>query len=496
MMKKDQKFENRSVGFIEGGEGNTPLDGEFLKFSHEHSTAYSIDYLTFSFPFNLQGPLKSVQVTDPLLKNFLLLCHALNLRYDLIEDSFGTKGFANGYCWNVPVAYVGSKNPSTRFDYYLKQNGMKIGCFELSGACCRDFERRFSENHPDAEIDFAWYNLFSSILNVQGSPSRLDVAFDIFNPDEDHKFEYYMKKILGSEFSSPIGIVHPDYEFDDRLNVYKKQIITLGGEGSKVKICIYNKKLEREAQGLICQVDDWIRIEIRFYDEKAKNVMAELTHNWENRYEYLVGVLKHYLQIKIRPSCNDKAWNTRKLRQKWETDLYWSNLFEDVKKKKITNFYDKTPSVQSQKAYLYQNYNRFLLMLQLAMDHKNFDVYQNELFSKGFENLKPGDIERINYFRVKNGLKELTQEEILDRYQDVEIDKAKELEEHPEALEQLQQLEVKTRESLIKTFNAYQKNHHKKEFIREFEKMTGDNFDALTSEDLQKIFDTLILFFK
>lgn len=475
------------------GEGNTPIDGEFSHLTH---TEYSIDYLTFSFPFEFNQPLASIKLDCPGLKNYLILLDALNLRSDLVEDSFGTKGFSHGYKWPVPVTYCGAKNPCTRFDYFLKQNSMKIGCFELSGACCRDFERRYTERHNCSDVDAGWYYLFSSIIACDGAPSRLDVAFDIFNPDSEHQFDYYMRKIIGSEFSSPIGMLEVNTQFDDRLNFYKKQVLTLGASGSSVRICIYNKKLEQEAQGLTVFNDSWIRIEIRFYDEKAKSVIAELVNNWDDRYKYLVGVLKHYLQLKIRPNSNLNNWNSRKLRQKWKTDPYWESLFEDVDKKKIANIYEKTSTVQAKKSYLYQNYNRFLTILLLALSDKNFNEYQTAIFSKGFEALKPGDIEKINYFRTSNNLKELSMDDILDRYQDIEIDNANNMQNNPELGDEIEALNIETRDTLKKTIDKYLKNHSKNQFIHSFNQLIGDSFNQMSSDELRSIFESLLLFYK
>lgn len=491
-MKTRERNSSEALKIREGGMGNTPLDGVVPAFSHNFETAYTFDYFTFSFPFPFQKPLAGVQPTDPGLTDFYSLLTALHLKYDLIEESCKTKGFRYGYSWSVPVKYVGMKHPATRFDYYLEPNKKELGCFELSGACCRDFERRYSEQHCTDELDFAWYNLFSTVIDCSGNPTRLDVAFDIFNADPDHRFMYYMDKLIHSEFNSPIGIVHPDYIFDDRLNTFTKQVVTLGGEKSKVKICIYNKKLEQEAQNLICVYDSWIRIEIRFYNKKAQEIVAGLVSDWENRYEYLVGVLKNYLQLKNRPNQSQSAWISRKVRTKWQPDSYWQSLFMDTDKKKIANLFQKTTSIDAQRAYLMENYNRFLTMLSLAMDPKEMNLYKAHLISKGFENLKPGDLEKINYFRSRNNLRELSEDELLDRLTDVEIDKAKAMED-PSAIKALEHLEVEKADRLKVVFSKYKKNKNKNLFFREFMHAVGDDFDEMTDEELREQFEALLM---
>lgn len=492
MMEFWRNLKKSSHSDSRGGLGTTPLSEEMNQFSQSFETTYTFDYFTFSFPFKFQCPMASINLTDNGLRQFNSFLSVLNLNFDVMENSFGTKGFRYGYMWPVPVRYAGQKKPTTRFDYYLEQNKLEIGCFELSGSCCRDFERRYMERYNTKEVDEGWFQLFNEVIESGGSPSRLDVAFDIFNADEDHQFLYYLNKLTRSEFNSPIGIVRVDTIYDDRINAYTKQIVNLGGDNSDVKICIYNKKLEQEAQNLVCFYSSWIRIEMRFQDRKAKNILVELVENWENRYEYLVGILKHYLQFKIRPETNHGGWFRRNTRVKWLTDPYWQNLFMDAEKKKITNLYDKVSTVDSLRAYLMQNYNRVGTILSLSMDKKERDIYMTSLYSKGFENLKPGDLEKINYFRHERGLKEYTLDELMDRMQDVEIDKAKLLED-PSAAKYLENLEVEKVESLKKVFSSYQKTKNRNEFIRELVYSIGDKFDAMTDDDLRQLFDSMLL---
>lgn len=462
-------------------------------------TSYCFDYLTFSFPFEWRYPLVAIETNAKAYAQLSRILNALYLKVDSMEETFPSNGFKYAYQWRVPVEYVGEKNPCTRLSYYLPCNELDIGNIEMTGACCRDFERRYKYQTGEVEVDSLWHDLLEKVIHVQGAFSRIDVAFDLFDVPEDHGFIWFYKKIyLERAFSSPIGYLDPKIPTDDRKNTYDEQVLTIGKSKSQVQICIYNKKLEQLQQGKKVDYNSWVRIEIRFRKDRANDFVAGLLGSWENKSRYCVGVLKHYLQIKEKPKGYDELeWTPRKVRKNWKTDPFWQGLFEDSEKMKLVHLKDETTVIQKRKKYTNASLSGVLSTIRYSMSEEAFHLFIDMVSKRGIDNLKVADVEMINHDRMRNGLEPLEKDdlqairnqlialnterekEIKNRIQIGEID--------PTAIEL---------NALDKQLKRYEMVKDRDEFLQMLKNHIGDRFNDLSEAELKSLIEALLRFYK
>lgn len=459
--------------------------------------SYSVDYLTFSFPFEFRYPLDAIETNGKALNQLHRILNALYLSRETMEETFPNNGFKYAYEWQVPIVYKGEKNPRTRLSYYLVSNELDIGNIELTGACCRDFERRYRDCTGEVDVDDLWKDLLEKVIQLQGSFSRIDIAFDCFDSPEDHGFIWFYKKIyLERAYSSPIGYLDPRTPTDDRKNTYDEQTLTLGKGSSQVQICIYNKKLEQLQQGKKADYNSWIRIEIRFKKDRANAFVAGLLNQWENKTSYCVGVLKHYLQIKEKPKGYDSLeWVPRKVRKSWKTDPYWQDLFENTEKMKLVHLDDETTTIQGKKKYTNAYLSGMLSSIRYSMGEEAFRLFVDLISKRGVDNLKVADIELINYDRLRNGL-DLLEEEDLKAIQ-------KELTELSNAGDIRNRAQVGDIEStkielnaLDKQIEKYEKVKDRDEFLKVLKNHIGDRFNDLSEEELRSLIEALLRIYK
>lgn len=467
--------------------------------NNSFNTSYSIDYLTFSFPFEFRYPLDALNANDIQYYRLLNVLNSLYLSKDTAEDTFSSNGFEFAYKWQVPVEYVGEKKPSTRLSYYLVANDLDIGNIEMSGACCRDLERRYRYKTGDMEVDDLWKELFEKVINIKGSFSRIDIAFDLFDVPEEHSFIWFYKKIcLERSYSSPIGSIKQKIDCDDRTNTYNEQTFTIGSDQSLINICIYNKKLEQLQQGKACGHKSWVRIEIRFKKDRANAFIAGLIKNWENKTSYCVGVLKHYLQIKEKPKFYDPMeWVPRKIRKGWPTNEFWQGLFEDTEKLKLVHLEDNTTLIQKKKQYTNSNLSQFITSIRYSMDSNPFKLLIASVCARGISNLKAKDIELINFERRKNNLKPLEKEDIEAIQKELDSVKT-ELSKDPNNVIQVGNIDVvpKQLNDLKSQIEKYEERKDLDEFLKILKDCLKHDFNNMSQKEIESLISGILKIFK
>ncbi len=467
--------------------------------NNSFKTSYSIDYLTFSFPFEFRYPLEALNANDPQYYKLLNVLNSLYLTIDTAEDTFSSNGFEFAYKWIVPVEYVGEKKPSTRLSYYLVANDLDIGNIEMTGACCRDLERRYRFKTGDMEIDDLWKELLEKVINIKGSFSRIDIAFDLFDVPEEHSFIWFYKKIcLERSFSSPIGSIRNKMVFDDRTNTYDEQTFTIGSEQSLINICIYNKKIEQLQQGKSCDYKSWVRIEIRFKKERANAFIAGLIKNWSDKTSYCVGLLKYYLQIKDKPKFYDPMeWVERKIRKGWPTNSFWQSLFEDTEKLKFVHLEDDTTLIQKKKQYTNSNLSQFLTSIRYSMDPEAFKLFVTMICDKGVNNLKAKDIELINFERRKNNLQPLNVDDIEEIKKELETEKI-EGSKNENNIMQIGNIDAETNHlnDLKSQIEKYEERKDLNEFLKILKDYFKKSFNELSKEQIESFISGILKIFK
>lgn len=502
--EKFQKNEReQSIGVL----GNTPIGREF---SNKFESSICFDYLSFTFPFTFKEHYSNFMTNGKpedkeLISTFF---HLLILKPDEAELlSYGTKGFQYALKWKVPVEYVGETHPATRLDYWLRLNDLQLGCFELTGNCCRDFERRCAEDGLDA--DESYLKLFDFILNCGGSISRLDIAYDFFNLKKDDPFLYFYNKIMNCEFNSPIQDVEPDFKFNDNgdFRTYKKQVLHLGSINGNVSAEIYNKKLQQEAIKKEVDVNSWIRFEIKLKDTKADSIVAHLISCWNNKDNYLTEILKYYFNFKVRPKCNEDLFVKNSTRRKWKTDPFWDEITgENIGRQKIVNMFLKETSITAKAYYLNNNYKKFIATLYYAYGPNGFNRIVNDAIKEGSNDvLEANTLSLINFHRHENKLDLIDDEFILEKQNELkeDLESTKDdiysitedgevFKRNDDIMSPLNVEKSKQKKSALSEINKYRNTKEFRFFVTALKKELGTDFDKLSPEDLNVKINKLI----
>ena len=503
----DQKFQKNDTEQRGGVLGNTPLSREF---NNKFESSICFDYLSFTFPFSFKEHYSSFNTSaTPEDKELItMFFNILILKPNEAEIlNYGTKGFQYGLKWQVPVQFVGESKPATRLDYWLRLNDLQLGCFELTGACCRDFERRCANKGLDA--DEVYLKLFDFIFNCGGSISRIDIAYDFFNVKKEDPFLYFYNKIINCEFNSPIQKINPDFCFCDNgdYRTYTKQVIHLGSINGNVSAEIYNKKLQQEALKKEVDVNSWIRFEIKLKDTKADSIVAHLISCWNNKENYLTEILKYYFNFKVRPKSNNDYFVKNTTRRKWKTDPFWDEITgENIGRQKIVNMFLKETTITAKAFYIKNEYKKFLATLYYAYGPSGFELILKETIKDGsFDVLEANTLSLINFHRHENKLDQIDDSQILETQdvlkqsletskddiysvtEDGEIFKTNE-----DILIPLKIDKSKQKKSALSEINKYKNTKEFRFFISALKKELGTDFDELDPETLIEKINQLI----
>lgn len=409
--------------FATPGLGNTGVSREIC---HLFQSSIVIDYLTFTFPFGFKDIFENFSRFSETedRDHFKGLCRFLRLDEKEAEiRHFGHGAYTYGLDWAVPVQYVGESKPVTTFDYWNKRDNAKSARLEMTGNCCRDFERRLHESGVE-NMDEAWEHLLAYIGDgLGGGVSRIDIAFDFFNVPMDDPFMYFYNKIMNCEFNSPISKINPDYSFDDwgDARTFDVQILKLGGKGSSVQAEMYNKKLQQESRKLNVFVDNWIRFELKFRDERAKSLVYHLLQNWDRKDEYLVSILKLYFNFKERPKCNKDTFVPNSTRRHWKTDPVWEEMVGTLHNQKIENVFKHESTITGQAVYLSGMQAQNIARVYHAYGSNGWQKIFQKILAEGTSKIDASGLALINYHRsIVNSQDELTEDDLKNFVDDLD----------------------------------------------------------------------------
>lgn len=259
--------------------------------------------------------------------------------------------------------------------FYDGTPGMGVH-LEMTGQGCREFEKM----QP-----YRWDYLFQYI-RLYGKFTRLDVAIDDFAGyfTVGQIVDYVRKGLCSSKFKKAITI-ESNHISDGRSG---GQTVYFGSPSSRIKVRFYDKLRERiEANKEMEEgVTFWNRTELELRDERA-DVMADEILNSNYLGETIAGVLKNYINFKIRGTDSNKS--------RWNDAQFWQQFLGDVEKIKLSPVApDRT--VTRIKNWIEKQTPRSLAVLFKALGEDYY--YLQELIEKGMEQLTDQDEAIINSY--------------------------------------------------------------------------------------------------
>ncbi|MBQ3142321.1 MAG: replication initiation factor domain-containing protein [Bacilli bacterium] len=277
----------------------------------------------------------------------------------------------------------------------------------ISGNACRVLE----------ELNISYKDLFLKLLKFNCNYTRVDISFDVF-----HNRFFTMSKV-----ESAIKNVEVVTKFRNSVQFTKDNLISkdnigktiwFGSRTSDIQFVFYDKKKERiyNANNII---DDklkyWYRLECRFKNEKASNVIYNYLYN-EDFNLYIKSILNNYLSFR-----NKKISDSR--RSRWPLKSWWSEFLETTDK---IQFQSKPIeySITKKKNWLDRVASRSQLSVLLSsIEDFNIDIatsnYLYDYFKYSVDKINDKDMEIINEYRIKQGLNPVQYEDIKSYISDI-----------------------------------------------------------------------------
>lgn len=285
--------------------------------------------------------------------------------------------------------------------------------FEMKGHALRMFELRCKNNGIDylsAYLDLFEY-VYDNVEKRDIEMKRMDFARDdmgnIISKEEYEqkiKHDYYISRLRSS--------TKVDEEYHDRFTKGKKGWSWLLGNRGSTCLMIYDKKLERENKSNDVFVDSWIRVEARFQDKKANLAFLKILNGLRQKkfYSTICGLIGGLLEFKEDNKYKRENMKKAPIWIKWDELLNHSGRIdlrksqgelEDLIVKKTEDLsMEKNISWNIEATYRSEG------MIYLC-DPDNYDTFQETKFFKAYQNLTQKDLAKVNYYRIKKGLREL-----------------------------------------------------------------------------------------
>lgn len=242
-------------------------------------------------------------------QNWQELCGILLVDEDLFEvrDS-GLHGYRKSAVWDNIQIY---------FDPAQDNMGIFLN---MSGQGCRQFEATFFKN------EWSWSDFFGYVKEFECQITRLDLALD------DFEGIFTLKQIENKIKTGCVtSLFKTARNFEEHLltdGQTNGQTIYFGK--TDVMIRFYDKFKERVNKGYSMneEINFWQRTEIQLRKERADVAVRIIADNPENLGEFICGVLKKYIDFKVKGNDTNKA--------RWESTRWWKRFLGKAEKVSLT----------------------------------------------------------------------------------------------------------------------------------------------------------------
>lgn len=359
------------------------------------------DWLTCTFDF-FQMSYKFAPLYSWQKKEYDEGLDKLNRLYDLLTypdkkeryyEDINLAGYHDGYI--VLGEYI-----KIWFTGAINSNKLHHNKLEMSGQACKDFISRGGD-----------FNKLMDWLLINGAKfTRVDAAIDVMSLKyfTFEKLLFYSKNMY---YVSPMRKGKTIKSWDKSTRTYDGDTIYIGSESSNTLICIYDKILEQFSRGIIVNSEAWIRIEIRFKQDRAMWYVGEfLNHNkGDNDYSFIMSALYAVLEFK-EPTKNGNLTNDSNI-SRWDKADWWLKFLGNVEKADFKKDDDEPQTIERKKLWMDKSVSKTLSQLYYY-DPNEFIQFIYKLVYKRDEDLTNTDTTMINNYRKKKKLPLLTDEEI------------------------------------------------------------------------------------
>jgi len=378
-------------------EGTLPNNlGQFAIFDWLEFTIF-YDIGTYVDYYDLDKKKSYISETEIDYRVYLLIKDLFGLYSDKItHEKRGRNGYTDLYNYkNINIWTTTNA-----------QMGIHI---EITGQGCRDLE--------DLHINlFSFLNKLNRDYRVKYS--RIDLSIDDFTNDyyDLKKIQYYLKNRLISTrlrtfYNTTSGIV----ETYDLLG----HTLQFGSKAGLIHITFYDKLKERRANNYIVSdnIKYWTRTEIRFRNEKAKEVVDHIIERREIN-SIIKGVLKHYIRFLYKDKITNQKYRLK-------TVSWWNDFIGNVDSLQLMSPQVYT-SIQKKEAWITDDCSKSLFMVYCSklettkLDPVTIEFLRKQLVN-GCNKITTRDLTLINQERINNDLMPFTEDDIKEILRQLKI---------------------------------------------------------------------------
>lgn len=340
-----------------------------------------IDYFSATFPLIIHEDdfeLKIIEDVVTMISEFL----------GFSKDEVSKNEFAQN---RFQYQYTIGEDITLRLGGPRLTSGYKSCSIELKGQGCRSFE-----NHNTTKT---WEDLFEFFLvRLNSNVTRLDIAVDDY--DGKHlTIKQIIDKLDKKLFTTSFKI--KEYTL---FNSSKGMTLQFGSRTSTQMLVIYEKLKEQLSQGIAVPEKYWTRFEMRFYQDKAYNIVMNVIKKQLNLRQYVFALLYEMLDIKAKSNYNEDNIH------KAPTDPKWRRFLQGVEKAKIEKY-----KVRKSTHETYSKWATPLAALYFLdiFAHKHFEIEATfielvKVAIQAIDDINSNKIKKINQFLKESGLKSIS----------------------------------------------------------------------------------------
>lgn len=244
----------------------------------------------------------------------------------------------------------------------------------LSGTACRQYEEYMSKTSG-----WHWQAFIFRLLEMKASPTRIDLALDIFDNSSPSvkKIQDYVKRGQLSSRAQTFREINSGSVLDGSLKGFTLYIGT-----HPQMLRIYDKKQEiRDNTGEILNLDKWVRWELELGDRKALQA-CQLIANGVPLNTVIKGILASHYSFKTQPKGKKSFRN----KSRWNNMRWWENFINSLPKIPLRIAKEKK-TMAEKKLWLEKATAK-----SLAMVYESYKLAYGEDFAKAYieENLSCG----------------------------------------------------------------------------------------------------------
>ncbi len=348
-----------------------------------------IDYFSASFPFICHVDDYELLIIEDIVN---MIATFMNYsKEDVTKESYAQNRYK--YQYTIGDAII------LRLIGPELKSGYKSCMIELKGEGCRQWE---SHNLDKSWIEFLEFFL----IRLNASPTRIDLTVDDYD-GEFITFDWLKQNLDAQNYITSFK----EKKYDLYGNNEDGWTIRMGGREGSQELVIYEKDKERLKKNKVCNQPYWLRIEMRFRQNKAYDIAMNIA-NLASTQEFKTFAMQRLYEILDIKDKNNN-YNKRNF-YKAPTDPEWLKFLDGVSKGKIKRYKIQKSTYETYLNFMNPKVASFIVNLLLQNDKSIYLTLTKllEITLKDFDKMDERKLKRYNDYLKECGIKQIDVDEL------------------------------------------------------------------------------------